>query len=137
MDTSFKSRSFKFVYWIMLIVAVLDTLDTFNRFIVGYFTSGVMSVPGVGNVELTTTTFLISIIMLLAIIYGIYLLYKLKKAGGYWILGASLLGQIVWVTIGPFAGHLSSAVLQFITVYFAIMIIVVIGIPWFYSDKFE
>ena len=74
--------------------------------------------------------------MLLVIIYGIYLLYKLKKAGGYWILGASLLGQIVWLTIGPFAGHLS-AVLPFITVYFTIMIIVVIGIPWFYSDKFE
>tara|TARA_B100000315_G_C14167690_1_gene403075 strand:- start:130 stop:351 length:222 start_codon:yes stop_codon:yes gene_type:complete len=73
--------------------------------------------------------------MLLVIIYGIYLLYKLKKAGGYWIVGTSLLGESLFA-IGPFASHLS-AVLPFITVYFTIMIIVVIGIPWFYSDKFE
>ena len=34
METSFKTRSFKFVYWIMLIFLVGDTLDTIYRSVV-------------------------------------------------------------------------------------------------------
>jgi len=41
METSFKSRSFKFVYWIMLIFLVGDTLDTIYRSVVnGYLGEG-------------------------------------------------------------------------------------------------
>ena len=74
--------------------------------------------------------------MIVVVLYGIYLLYKRKKVGGYWVLGANLLGQIFGFTVGPLSGHLSE-VLPFFVIYFIIMIIVVIGIPRFYSEKFD
>ena len=43
MDTGFKSRSFKFAYWIMLIFIVGDTIDTFYRTVSGYFGDGTSS----------------------------------------------------------------------------------------------
>ena len=50
MDRSFKSRSFKFVYWIMLIALGADTLDTIYRFVmIGYFGEGT-TFPGVNEV---------------------------------------------------------------------------------------
>ena len=136
METNFKSRSFTIVFWIMLIVLVGDTLDTFNRLVIGYFTTGVVSIPGGPVVELTTISLVISIPTIVAVLYGIYLLYKRKKVGGYWVLGANLLGNIVGFTVGPLSGHLSEG-LPFFVIYFVIMIIVVIGIPRFYSEKFE
>ena len=74
--------------------------------------------------------------MIVVVLYGIYLLYKRKKVGGYWVLGSNLLGQIFGFTVGPLSGHLSE-VLPFFVIYFIIMIIVVIGIPRFYSEKFD
>ena len=136
METNFKSRSFTIVFWIMLIVLVGDTLDTFNRLVIGYFTTGVVSIPGGPVVELTTISLVISIPTIVAVLYGIYLLYKRKKVGGYWVLGANLLGNIVGFTVGPLSGHLSEG-LPFFIIYFVIMIIVVIGIPRLYSEKFD
>ena len=46
MNVSFKSRSFKFVYWVMLILLIGDTLDTIYRTIAGYIGEGA-SFPGV------------------------------------------------------------------------------------------
>ena len=136
MDTSFKTRSFKFVYWIMLILLVGDTLDTIYRTVSGYLGDG-SSFPGIDFVFQPTSTDMIAFIIIqLGVIYGIYLLYKLKKVGGYWVLGANLLGRIFGFTVGPLSGHLSE-VLPFFVIYFIIMIIVVIGIPRFYSEKFD
>ena len=88
MDTNFKTRSFKFVYWIMLILLVGDTLDTIYRTVSGYLGDG-SSFPGIDFVFRPTTTDMIAFIIIqLGVIYGIYLLYKLKKAGGYWFLGS-------------------------------------------------
>ena len=79
METSFKSRSFKFVYWIMLIFLVGDTLDTFYRTISGYLGDG-MSFPGFDLVlQPTTLDIIVFLILQCGAIYGIYLLYKLKK----------------------------------------------------------
>ena len=136
MEINFKSRSFTIVFWLMLIVLVVDTLDTFNRLVVGYFTTGAVSTPGGPVVELTAITLVASILMIVAVLYGIYLLYKRKKVGGYWVLGSNLLGQIFGFTVGPLSGHLSE-VLPLFVIYFIIMIIVVIGIPRFYSEKFD
>ena len=55
MDTSFKTRSFKFVYWIMLIFLVGDTLDTIYRTVSGYLGDG-SSFPGIDVVFQPTTT---------------------------------------------------------------------------------
>ena len=136
MDTNFKTRSFKFVYWIMLILLVGDTLDTIYRTVSGYLGDG-SSFPGVDFVFLPTTTDMIAfIIVQLGVIYGIYLLYKLQKAGGYWFLGSNILFLIYGVVLGPL-GEAFSAILPIIILYLSIYVILVIGIPWFYSDKFE
>ena len=136
MDTSFKTRSFKFVYWIMLILLVGDTLDTIYRTVSGYLGGG-SSFPGVDFVFRPTTTDMIAFIIIqLGVIYGIYLLYKLKKAGGYWFLGSNILFLIYGVVLGPLA-EAFSAILPIIVLYLSIYVILVIGIPWFYSDKFE
>ena len=37
METGFKARSFKFVYWIMLIFLAGDTIDTVYRTVTGFF----------------------------------------------------------------------------------------------------
>ena len=137
MDTSFKTRSFKFVYWIMLILLVGDTLDTIYRTVSGYLGDG-SSFPGIDVVFQPTTTDMIAFIIIqLGVIYGIYLLYKLKKAGGYWVVGSNIVFIIYASIFGPIAEVGFSSVLPIIVLYFVIYIILAIGVPWFYSDKFE
>ena len=137
METSFKSRSFKFVYWIMLIFLVGDTLDTFYRTIGGYLGDG-MSFPGFDLViQPTTLDIIVFLILQCGAIYGIYLLYKLKKVGGYWFLGSSLLFLIYAKIFGPIAEVSISTIFPMLILYFGIYIVMVICIPWFYSDKFE
>ena len=137
MDTSFKSRSFKFVYWIMLIFLVGDTLDTIYRTITGYFGEGT-TFPGSDIlVQPTTPDMFVFIIIMAAVIYGIYLLYNLKKVGGYWVVGSNIVFIIYASIFGPIAEIGFSTVLPIIAIYFSIYIILTIIVPWFYSDKFE
>ena len=74
MNNNFKSKSFKFVYWIMLIILAGDTLDTIYRFIIiGYFGEGT-SLPGVTSIIRPNTFDLaVFIIIQVGVIYGIYL----------------------------------------------------------------
>ena len=138
MDTSFKTRSFKFAYWIMLIVLVGDTLDTIYRTVVeGYLGEG-SAFPGSDVLfKATTTDMVVFLIILIGVIYGIYLLYNLKKAGGYWVVGSNIMFVIYASIFGPIAEVGFSSVLPIIALYFVIYIVLTIGVPWFYSDKFE
>ena len=58
METSFKTRSFKFVYWIMLIFLVGDTLDTIYRTITGYLGEST-TFPGSDVVVHPTTPYIV------------------------------------------------------------------------------
>ena len=138
METSFKARSFKFVYWIMLIFLVGDTLDTIYRSVVkGYLGEGT-TFPGSDVLFQTTTTdMIVFLVILIGLIYGIYLLYNLKKVGGYWVVGSNILFVIYASLFGPIAEVGFSSVLPIIAIYFTIYIILTIGVPWYYSEKFE
>jgi len=137
MEISFKSRSFKFSYWIMLILLFGDSLGTIYRTVGGYFGGGT-SFPGVELVlKPTTVDLIVFIILQIGVIYGIYLLYSLKKVGGYWFVGSNIFFLIYAITLGPIAEISFSTIAPMFILYFGIYIILAIGVPSFYSDKFE
>ena len=138
METGFKARSFKFVYWIMLIFLIGDTLDTiYSTVVEGYLGEG-SAFPGSDVLFQTTTTdMIVFLVILIGLIYGIYLLYNLKKVGGYWVVGSNILFVIYASIFGPIAEVGFSSVLPIIAIYFTIYIILTIGVPWYYSEKFE
>ena len=137
MDKSFKERSFKFSYWIMLIFLLADTIDTIYRTISGYLGEG-STVPGVDVIfKPTTTDMIVFVFFQIGVIYGIYLLYKLKKVGGYWFLGSNVLFLIYASLIGPIAQIGFTTILPMFIFYFGIYIILVLGVPNYYSNKFE
>ena len=76
MDTSYKSRSFKFIFWIMIILLGGDTIDTIYRFIfIGYFGEGT-SFPGVDEIiRPNTIDLILFIIAQIGIIYGLFFSY--------------------------------------------------------------
>jgi len=137
MDKSFKERSFKFSYWIMLIFLLADTIDTIYRTISGYLGEG-STVPGVDVLfKPTTTDMIVFVFFQIGVIYGIYLLYKLKKVGGYWFLGSNVLFLIYASLLGPIAQIGFTTILPMFIFYFGIYIILVLGVPNYYSNKFE
>ncbi len=138
MSTNFKNKSFKFAYWIMLILLIGDSIDTVYRFlIVGYLGEGT-TFPGVASViKPDTVDLIIFLIVQLGIFYGLYLLYNLKKIGGYLFLGSNLLFLIYASILGPISEIGLSNILMPIIFYFCLYIILSIVIPWFYSDKFK
>ena len=135
MESNFKSKSFPFVFWIMIIALLWDTFDTFNRTILGYF-KGSIPVTGSISIEPSTLGLILSVIQIIVILYGIYLLFKKKKVGGYWVAGANFVGFFLAFTIGPLSGYFSQIYL-FIFIWYAILCLVVIGIQRFYSEKFD
>ena len=138
MNTDIKTRSFKFVFWIMLILLSGDTIDTIYRFIlIGYLGDGT-TFPGVNSViKPSTTDLIVFLIIQIGIIYGIYLLYNLKRVGGYWFIVSQILFLIYASILGPIAEIGISNILMPIILFFILYIILTIFIPWFYSDKFE
>ncbi len=135
---SLKLRLFKFIYWIMLILLSGDSIDTIYRFIfIGYLGEGT-SFPGFDEVIKPNTIDLIMfLIVQIGIIYGIYLLYKLKKIGGYWFLGSNILFLIYASIFGPISVIGINNILLPIILYFCLYVVLAILIPWFYSEKFE
>ena len=138
MNTKFKIRSFKFVYWVMIIFLLYDTVDTIYRFIfIGYLGEGA-TFPGVKSaIKPDTIDLIIFIIVQVGVIYGIYLLYKLKKIGGYWFLGSNFIFLIYASVFGPIAEIGLFNILTPIILYFCLYIILSIIVPWFYSEKFN
>ena len=138
METSFKSRSFKFVYWIMLIFLVGDTLDTIYRSVVnGYLGEGTTFPGSDVLIQPTTTDMVVFLIIIIGVIYGIYLLYNLKKAGGYWVVGSNIVFIIYASIFGPIAEIGFSTILPIMAIYFVVYIILAICVPRYYSEKFE
>jgi|TARA_Y100000310_G_scaffold57160_1_gene52376 hypothetical protein len=142
METSFKSRAFPFVFWIMIIVLLLDTYDTFSREVIGYFKG---SIPLTGDINIEPDTFglFVSVIQIILVLYGIYLLFKKKKVGGYWVVGVNFVAVCVTFvafflgfTAGPPSEYLSQLFL-FISIWFIVLCLVAIGIPRLYSEKFD
>jgi len=141
MDTSFKARAFPFVFWIMIIALLWDTYDTFSREVIGYFKG---SIPlGDINIEPDTFGLFVSVIQIILVLYGIYLLFKKKKVGGYWVVGVNFVAVCVTFvafflgfTAGPPSESLSQLFLL-ISIWFIVLCLVAIGIPRLYSDKFE
>jgi len=138
MNTDIKTRSFKFVFWIMLILLSGDTIDTIYRFIIiGYLGEGT-TFPGVDSIiKPNVIDLIIFLIVQIGIFYGIYLLYQLKKIGGYFFLGSNFIFLIYASILGPIAEIGILNILMPIIIYFCLYIILSICIPWFYSDKFE
>ena len=135
MDTSFKSRAFPFVFWIMIIALLADTFDTFNRVIVGYFKG---SMPLTGGISIDPSTFglILGVVQIILVLYGIYLLFKKKKVGGYWVAGVNFVAFFIGFTVGPLSGYFSQIYL-FISIWFIVLCLVAIGIPRLYSEKFD
>jgi len=138
MNTDIKTRSFKFVFWIMLILLSGDTIDTIYRFIIiGYLGEGT-TFPGVDSIiKPNVIDLIIFLIVQIGIFYGIYLLYQLKKIGGYFFLGSNFIFLIYASILGPIAEIGIQNILVPIILYFCLYIILSICIPWFYSDKFN
>ena len=98
----------------------------------------IIRVPGVDSfIKPTTIDLIVFIIFEIGIIYGIFLLYKLKKLGGYWFLGSNVLFTIYASIFGPIAEIGIYNILLPIVLFFCLYIFLTILIPWFYSDKFE
>ena len=105
--------------------------------LIGYLGDGT-TFPGVNSViKPSTTDLIVFLIIQIGIIYGIYLLYNLKKAGGYLFLSSNIIFLIYASIFGPIAEVGFSTVWLITTLYFVIYIILAIGVPWFYSEKFE
>ena len=88
----------------MIIILVGDTIDTIYRFIlIGYLGDGT-TFPGVNSViKPSTTDLIVFLIIQIGIIYGIYLLYNLKRVGGYWFIVSQILFLIYASILGPIA----------------------------------
>ena len=96
-----KERLFKPLHWIMLILISLDFIDTSYRITYGYFSGqGVQPPVGDFNVQLSTLDFIVSIVFQLAIAYTIYMLYSMKRSGGYYLVGLNILFVIYGFVIG-------------------------------------
>lgn len=122
----------------MLIFLVGDTLDTIYRSVVkGYFGEGATFPGSDVLIQATTTDMVVFLIIIIGVIYGINLLYNLKKAGGYWVVGSNLMLIIYTLIFGPIAEVGFSSIMPVIALYFVIYIILAIGVPWFYSEKFN
>tara|TARA_B100001540_G_C15513407_1_gene509133 strand:- start:38 stop:454 length:417 start_codon:yes stop_codon:yes gene_type:complete len=138
MENGLKEKSFSFIYWVMLLLLVGDTLDTLYRFVfIGYLGEG-STFPGLDYAIKPTSVDLVVFLMAqVFIIYGIYLLYNLRKIGGYWFLGSQLFFLIYASFFGPIAEIGFSNILLPIVLFFCLYVMITIIIPWFYSDKFN
>ena len=122
----------------MLILLVVDSLDTIYRFVVtGYLGDGT-SFPGMDSViKPDTIDLVIFAFIQIGIVYGIFLLYRLKKVGGYWFLGSNIIFLIYASIFGPISEIGILNIITPIFLYFCLYIFLAIIIPWFYSNKFE
>tara|TARA_Y100001970_G_C14048794_1_gene757774 strand:- start:62 stop:430 length:369 start_codon:yes stop_codon:yes gene_type:complete len=122
----------------MLFLLAADTVDTIYRFIViGYLGEGT-TFPGVNSViKPDSVDMVIFLITQIGIIYGIFLLYNLKKVGGYLFLASNIFFLIYASILGPIAKIGIFNILTPIIFFFIFYIILAIFIPWLYSEKFK
>ena len=138
MENSLKNRSFKIIYWLMLILLTGDTIDTIYRFIIiGYLGEGT-TFPGIDSIiKPNFIDLIVFTIFQILIIYGIFLLYQMKKFGGYLFIGSQLAFLFYASIFGPIAEIGITNILLPITIFFCLYLLLVIIVPWFYSDEFH
>ena len=137
MEKNFKSRTFIFAFWIMIFFLIGDTIDTIYRTVNGFINDGI-SFPGVDLiVKPTNIDLFVFVLLQITAIYGIYLLYKLKKIGGYWFIFSNLLFLIYAKIYGPISEVSITIIFPMLILYFGIYIILAIALPLFYKDNFE
>ena len=133
-----KEKLFKPIYWIMLILLSIDLIDTNIRTISGHLSGEGINFPGFAvNIQLSSIDFAIFIITQLVLAYCIYKLFDLKKIGGYIFMLTNIIFLIYGFIFGPFSTIPASQFLPLIILYFSIYIVFVIGIPYYYSNKFK
>ena len=138
MEASFKSRSFKYVFWIILVFLTGDTLDTVYRFVViGYFGEGA-TFPGANSaIKPDTLDLVVFLFVQMGVISGIYLLYKLKRVGGYVFLISNLFFLVYASFFGPIAEIGVSNIFVPILLYFSLYVFFALILPWYYCEKFK
>ena len=133
-----KEKLFKPIYWIMLILLSIDFIDTNIRIIGGHLSGKGIEFPGFDiNIQLSTVDFLVFIIVQLILAYCIYQLFSLKKIGGYIFMLTNIFFLIYGFVFGPFSSIPTGEILPLTLGFFAIYFILVIAIPYYYSEKFE
>ena len=138
MEASFKKKSFKFVFWTMLFFLTVDAIDTAYRFIViGYLGEGV-SFPGIDfPIKPDNVDLFVFLVVQVGIAVGIYMLYCLKKIGGYYFLCANVVFLIYASLFGPIADIGISNIFLPIFLYFFLYVFFAILVPFFYSEMFD
>ena len=138
MGSSFKYKSFKFVFWIIFIFLVADTLDTSYRFVViGYFGDGA-SFPGAASpIKPDKIDLVVFLIVQIGIVSGIYFLYKLKRVGGYIFIVSNLFFLVYASFFGPIAEIGISNIFVPVFVYFSLYVFFALVLSCFYYVRFK
>ena len=89
------------------------------------------------NIQLSTVDFLVFIIAQLILAYCIYQLFKLKRSGGYIFMITNVVFLFYGFVFGPFKSIPMGEILPPTLGFFAVYFVLVIGIPYYYSDKYE
>ena len=122
----------------MLLLLTLDTVDTVYRFVfVGYLGIGI-TFPGVNTViKPDAVDLIVFLFVQVGVVVGIYLLYTLKKFGGYLFLFSNILFLFYASIFGPIAEIGVFNIITPIFFFFSLYVFVAIGVPWFYSEEFK
>ena len=89
------------------------------------------------NIQLSSVDFIIFIIAQLILAYCICQLFKLKRSGGYIFMITNVAFLIYGFALCPFTSVPMGEILPLTLVFFAVYFVLVIGIPYYYSDKYE
>jgi len=122
----------------MLILLSIDFIDTNIRIIGGHLSGSGIEFPGFEfNIQLSSVDFIIFIIAQLILAFCIYQLFKLKRKGGYIFMITNVIFLIYGFAFGPFSTLPIGEILPLTLGFFAVYFVLVIGIPYYYSEKYE
>ena len=122
----------------MLVFLTGDTVDTVYRFVViGYFGDGA-TFPGLDHtIKPDSVDLFVFLLVQVGIIKGIYLLYRLKRSGGYYFM----ISNIFFLVYGSLFGPLSEVgILNIFTpvfLYFFLYVFFALLVPFYYSENFN
>jgi len=122
----------------MLIFLVGDTLDTAYRFIViGYFGNGAAFPGAGGSIKPDTIDLVVFLLTQVGIVGGVYLLYNMKRIGGYLFIISNFFFLVYASVFGPIAEIGISNIFIPIFLYFSLYVFFALILPWFYCERFK
>ena len=122
----------------MLIFLVGDTLDTAYRFIViGYFGNGATFPGAGGSIKPDTIDLVVFLLTQVGIVGGVYLLYNMKRIGGYLFIISNFFFLVYASVFGPIAEIGISNIFIPIVLYFSLYVFFALILPWFYCERFK